>query len=148
RNEYGSRVSIEGVVSRTVRDTAAVWEYLTRVPNGGFFFPMGPPRGSYLDVIRREPGQRRGGLSPCPCGLAPAPGPVSGVSLRGWWGGSGRWRECWRALAIWSTRSRIARYATGPRSGLRLWPSGSAPRYGSGRWARKRASASMISSGY
>ena len=61
RNEYGARVSIEGVVGRTVRDTAAVWEYLTRVPNGGSFIHMGPPRVSYLDAIRRDarPAARR-----------------------------------------------------------------------------------------
>src|SRR6266851_3606569 len=75
RNEYGSRVSIEGVVSRTVRDTAAVWEYLTRVPNGGSFIHMGPPRVSYLDAIRREPGQLRVGLTTGRWGRAPDPDP-------------------------------------------------------------------------
>ena len=73
RNEYGSRVSIEGVVSRTVRDTAAVWEYLTRVPNGGSFIHMGPPRVSYVDAIRREPGQLRVGLTTGHWGRAPDP---------------------------------------------------------------------------
>jgi amidase len=63
RSEYIARVSIEGVVSRTVRDTAAVYDYLTRVPNGGSFIRMGPPAGSYLDAIAREPNRLRIGLS-------------------------------------------------------------------------------------
>ena len=62
-NEYIARVSIEGVVSRTVRDSAAAYDYLTRVPNGGSFIKMGPPAGSYLDAIAREPGQLKIGLS-------------------------------------------------------------------------------------
>src|SRR5262249_58933595 len=75
RNEYGSRVSIEGVVSRSVRDTAAVWEYLTRVPNGGSFIHIGPPPGSYLDAILREPRLLRVGLSSGPSGRTPHPDP-------------------------------------------------------------------------
>ncbi len=63
RNEYVARVSIEGVVSRSVRDTAAVYDYLTRVPNGGSFIKMGAPTGSYLDAIAREPGKLKIGLS-------------------------------------------------------------------------------------
>ena len=43
RNEYVTRISIDGVVSRTVRDTAAVYDYLSRVPNGGSFIKMGAP---------------------------------------------------------------------------------------------------------
>src|SRR6266853_2073510 len=82
RNEYGSRVSIEGVVSRTVRDTAAVWEYLTRVPNGGSFIHMGPPRVSYLDAIRREPGRLRIGLTTGRWGRAPDPDPEVVARLR------------------------------------------------------------------
>jgi len=62
-NEYIARVSIEGVVSRTVRDSAAAYDYLTRVPNGGSFIKMGAPAGSYLDAIAREPGQLKIGLS-------------------------------------------------------------------------------------
>ncbi len=63
RNEYGTRTSIDGVVSRSVRDTAAVYDYLTRVPNGGSFIKMGAPVGSYLDAIARPPGQLKIGLS-------------------------------------------------------------------------------------
>jgi amidase len=63
RNEYASRTSIEGVVSRSVRDTAAVYDYLTRVPNGGSFIKMGAPAGSYLEAIAREPGKLKIALS-------------------------------------------------------------------------------------
>lgn len=63
RNEYVARVSIEGVVSRSVRDSAAAYDYLTRVPNGGSFIKMGPLSGSYLDAIAREPGRLKIALS-------------------------------------------------------------------------------------
>ena len=63
RNEYVTRISIDGVVSRSVRDTAAVYDYLSRVPNGGSFIKMGAPAGSYLDAIAREPGKLKIGLS-------------------------------------------------------------------------------------
>lgn len=68
RNEYVTRVSIDGVVTRTVRDTAAVFEYLTRVPNGGSFIAMGPPRSSYLQAIERAPRRLRVALSLGPWG--------------------------------------------------------------------------------
>lgn len=63
RNEYVTRISIDGVVTRSVRDTAAVFEYLTRIPNGGSFIRMGPPAGSYLTAIERAPKRLRIGLS-------------------------------------------------------------------------------------
>ena len=63
RNEYVTRVSIDGVVTRSVRDTAAVFEYLTRIPNGGSFIRMGPPQSSYMRAIERDPGRLRIGLS-------------------------------------------------------------------------------------
>ena len=50
-------------MSRSVRDTAAVYDYLSRVPNGGSFIKMGAPAGSYLDAIAREPGKLKVGLS-------------------------------------------------------------------------------------
>ena len=46
-----TRISIDGVVSRTVRDTAAVYEKLTRIPNGGSFIAMGPPGVSYVNGL-------------------------------------------------------------------------------------------------
>jgi amidase len=63
RNEYVTRISIDGVVTRSVRDTAAVYETLTRVPTGGSFIRMGAPAGSYLDAIARDPGKLHIGLS-------------------------------------------------------------------------------------
>lgn len=63
QSEYMVRISIDGVVTRTVRDTAAVYDYLTRVPNGGAFIAMGAPAGSYLRAIRKAPGPLRIGLS-------------------------------------------------------------------------------------
>ena len=62
-SEYISRSSTEGVVTRTVRDSAAAYDYLTRIPNGGTFIPMGRPAGSYLDAVERDPPRLRIGLS-------------------------------------------------------------------------------------
>jgi amidase len=63
RNEYVTRISIDGVVSRSVRDSAAVYDYLTRVPTGGSFIRMGPPDGSYLAAIAQDPAPLRIGMS-------------------------------------------------------------------------------------
>jgi amidase len=63
RSEYISRISIDGIVSRSVRDTAAVYDYLSHVPNGGSFIKMGVPAGSYLDAITHEPDKLKIGLS-------------------------------------------------------------------------------------
>jgi amidase len=63
QSEYTSRISVDGVVTRTVRDTAAAYDYLTRIPNGGSFIPMGAPSGSYLQAIERDPGRLTIGLS-------------------------------------------------------------------------------------
>ena len=71
-SEYISRSSTEGVVTRTVRDTAAATDYLTRIPNGGTFIPMGRPSGSYLDAIERDPPRLRIGLTTGNWGRGPA----------------------------------------------------------------------------
>lgn len=63
QSEYMGRISVDGVVTRTVRDTAAVYDYLVRVPNGGSFIAMAPPSGSYRAAIRKEPGRLRVALS-------------------------------------------------------------------------------------
>ncbi len=63
RNEYVSRTSVEGVVTRSVRDTAAVLDYITAGPKGGSFICMAPPAGSYLDAIRTDPAPLRIALS-------------------------------------------------------------------------------------
>jgi amidase len=58
-SEFITRFSMEGVVTRSVRDTAAVFETLTRIPPGGSFIAMGPPRRSYLAAIAEPPGALR-----------------------------------------------------------------------------------------
>jgi amidase len=63
RNEYANRVSVEGVVTRTVRDTAAVLDHVTRGPNGGSFIRMAPPAGSYLGAVQYDPPPLRIALS-------------------------------------------------------------------------------------
>jgi len=72
QSEYVSRISIDGVVTRTVRDTAAAYDYLTQISNGGSFIPMGQPSGSYLAGIERDPGQLKIGLSTGAWGRATA----------------------------------------------------------------------------
>ena len=63
QSEYIGRISIDGVVTRTVRDTAAAYDYLTHTPNGGSFIPMGQPSGTYLATVERDPGPLKIGLS-------------------------------------------------------------------------------------
>jgi amidase len=55
RNEYMRRISMEGVLTRSVRDTAAIYDDISRVPNGGTFIKLAAPTGSYLDAIERPP---------------------------------------------------------------------------------------------
>lgn len=82
RSEYMTRIAIEGVVTRSVRDTAAAYETLTRVPNGGTFIAMGPPRGSYLAAIERDPRSLRVGLSTGRWGRATATDPQVAARTR------------------------------------------------------------------
>ena len=63
QSEYMRRVAIDGVVTRTVRDTAAAYDYLTRVPNGGSFIKIAESSGSYLEAIARDPAPLAIGLS-------------------------------------------------------------------------------------
>jgi amidase len=62
-SEFTWRIAVEGVVTRTVRDTAAAMDYLARVPNGGTFYPMQRYEGSYAEAIRTPPGRLRVALS-------------------------------------------------------------------------------------
>ena len=75
QSEYISRISVDGVVTRRVRDTAAAYDYLTGIPNGGSFIPMGQPQGSYLETVERDPGPLRIGLSTGNWGRATATDP-------------------------------------------------------------------------
>jgi len=63
RSEYLVRVSIEGVLTRTVRDTAVACDALRRVPNGGTFMPLAAPPVSFADAAARDPGKLRIGIS-------------------------------------------------------------------------------------
>jgi amidase len=62
-SEFTWRIAVEGVVTRTVRDTAVAMDYLARVPNGGTFYPMQRYAGSYAEAIRTPPGRLRVALS-------------------------------------------------------------------------------------
>jgi len=54
-SEYTWRHVVEGVVTRTVRDSAAVLDYLYAKPLGGTFYPMASPQGSYLEALTTPP---------------------------------------------------------------------------------------------
>jgi amidase len=82
QSEYISRIAIDGVVTRTVRDTAAAYDYLTRIPNGGSFIKLGEPSGSYLQAIERDPGRLTIGLSTGMWGRATATDPEVAERVR------------------------------------------------------------------
>jgi amidase len=63
QSEYTTRISIDGVVTRTVRDTAAAYDYLTRVPNGGTFMTIGGRSITYARAVERDLGRLAIGLS-------------------------------------------------------------------------------------
>lgn len=50
-SEYTSRISTDGVVTRSVRDTAAVLDYSARVPLGGAFMQVASQAGAYLRAL-------------------------------------------------------------------------------------------------
>jgi amidase len=62
-SEFTWRIAVEGVVTRSVRDTAVAMDYLTRMPNGGTFYPMQRFEGSYAEAIGQAPGRLRVALS-------------------------------------------------------------------------------------
>ncbi len=62
-NELTWRIAVEGVVTRTVRDSAAVLDHLSRTPGGGTFYPMAPPAQSFLDTLGNPTGRLRVALS-------------------------------------------------------------------------------------
>jgi amidase len=62
-NEFTWRIAVEGVVTRSVRDSAAAMDYLPRMPNGGSFYPMARFDGSYVDALARPTGRLRIALS-------------------------------------------------------------------------------------
>jgi amidase len=74
-SEFTWRIAVEGVVTRTVRDTAAVYDYLVRIPNGGTFIKLAPPARPYSEEIRRPPPRLRIALSTGRWGRVPATDP-------------------------------------------------------------------------
>ncbi|WP_020673416.1 amidase [Amycolatopsis nigrescens] len=61
--EYLHGAATEGVVSRTVRDTAAMLDVLAGNPDPGGPFLPGLPDTSYAELARREPGKLRIGFT-------------------------------------------------------------------------------------
>ncbi|MCC6717641.1 MAG: amidase [Acetobacteraceae bacterium] len=82
QSEYMVRFSADGVLTRTVRDTAAVYETLTHVPKGGSFIAMGPPQRSYLTAVESDPARLRIGLTTGMWGRATATDPIVADRIR------------------------------------------------------------------
>jgi amidase len=82
-NEFTWRIAVEGMVTRTVRDTATAMDYLVRVPNGGTFYPMQRPEGSYAEAARQSPGRLRIALSTGRWGRTGACDPEVADRIRG-----------------------------------------------------------------
>ena len=59
QSEFLQRNSNDGVLTRTVRDTAAAFDYLTRIPNGGSFIATPAPEGSFLSGLAADPPRLR-----------------------------------------------------------------------------------------
>jgi amidase len=62
-SEYTWRIAVEGVVTRSVRDSAAVLDFIHQKPVGGTFYPMAAPARSYLEAIEQPPERLRIALS-------------------------------------------------------------------------------------
>lgn len=82
-NEFTWRIAVEGMVTRTVRDTATAMDYLVRVPNGGTFYPMQRPEVSYAEAARQSPGRLRIALSTGRWGRTGACDPEVADRIRG-----------------------------------------------------------------
>jgi amidase len=83
QNEYTWRIAVEGVVTRTVRDSAVALDYLHRKPAGGAFYAMAEPTGPYADCVATAPGRLRVALSVGAWGRATAPDPQVVGRVRG-----------------------------------------------------------------
>ena len=81
-SEYTWRIAVEGVVTRSVRDSAATLDYLHRKPAGGTFYPMAPPEGSWLEGLSRAPERLRIALSTGPWGREGACDPEVAAKVR------------------------------------------------------------------
>ena len=68
QSDYQSRHVNEGVLTRTVRDTAAALDATARGPQGGFFVRATPAVPSFLDAVKEAPKGWRIGLSTGPWG--------------------------------------------------------------------------------
>ncbi len=82
RSEYANRVSVEGVVTRSVRDTAAVMDFATRGPKGGSFIPLALPAGPYLGAVQYDPSPLRIALSTGDWGRASRTDPEVAARVR------------------------------------------------------------------
>jgi amidase len=82
-NEYTARHVAEGVVTRSVRDTAAALDYLVHTRSGGTYIPIAPGPASYLDAIARPPGRLRVALSTGAWGRPGACDPEVAEKVRG-----------------------------------------------------------------
>ena len=69
-SDYQARHVNEGVVTRSVRDSAAALDAIAKGPQGGFFVRVTPAVPSFLDALAQTPKGWRIGLSTGPWGRA------------------------------------------------------------------------------
>ncbi|HEV7984670.1 MAG TPA: amidase, partial [Steroidobacteraceae bacterium] len=75
QSEFLQPNSNDGVLTRTVRDTAAAFDYLTRIPDGGSFIATPLTETSFLAALNRDPPPLRVALctGQLSCSIPPAP---------------------------------------------------------------------------
>lgn len=78
-SEYTSRISTDGVLTRSVRDTAAVLDFTARVQPGGAFMAVASDAGRYLSCLQEARPPLRVGWSD---GLWGCPTPVTADAAR------------------------------------------------------------------
>ncbi len=81
-SEYASRISTDGVVTRSVRDTAALLDYTARVPRGGSFMPVSSGAGGYLRALQEARPRLRIAWSDGQWGRSCATAPETAMKLQ------------------------------------------------------------------
>lgn len=81
-SEFSGHIGVEGVLTRTVRDTALAYDTMSQHRPGDAFIPIKPPAGSYCKELDRAPGQRRIALVLDSCGRDGAVDPLVEARIR------------------------------------------------------------------
>lgn len=74
-NEFSGHVGVEGVLTRTVRDTALSYDSMCQHRPGDSFIPIAPPKISYAEALAQSPASCRIALVVDECGRESAVDP-------------------------------------------------------------------------